>query len=117
MTISRSNSRLRIAALLVFAAVCLTCAAVAVTPFADSAVAAKKKKKKCKKGYQRVGKKCKRKPLLIKPSKIELVVGVAKGATYTNFTDTQRKVGLTGEQMTAVLVIQGVRSNTQVLIK
>lgn len=115
--------------------------------------------KKCKKGYERVGKKCKRKPFVIKPTSITLVAGSLKkgrfGATgysyfpptsrqavlrgywhisngigferlkvqwgvgtdanYLNFTDIDRKVGLTGENMTAVLVVQGVRSNTQVL--
>lgn len=117
--------------------------------------------KKCKSGYEKKGGKCVRKPLLIKPSKLQLVVGklrdgrlgatgyaefpktsrkaalkgywhisngvgyerlkvewsVAKGATYTNFTDTDRKVGLTGPEMTVTLVIQGVRSNNQPLIK
>jgi hypothetical protein len=150
-----SVPRLRLAALLVAAAFSVSTAAM-VSYTASPAAAAKKK---CKKGYQRVGKKCKRKPLVIVPSEVKLVAGslrkgrfgatgyayfpstsrpavlrgywhisngigyerlkvewaVGKGANHSNFTDTQRKVGLTGEQMTAVLVIQGVRSNTQVL--
>lgn len=116
-------------------------------------------KKKCKKGYERVGKKCKRKPLVITPDSITLVAGslkkglfgatgysyfpatsreavlkgywsisngigyerikvswnVAKGANFSNFTDGQRKVGLSGPNMTATLVVQGVRSNAFVL--
>lgn len=115
--------------------------------------------KKCKKGYERVGNKCKRKPFVITPTSITLVAGslkkgrfgatgysyfpvtsrqavlrgywhisngvgfeklkvewkVGKGADYSNFTDLQRRVGLTGGNMTATLVVQGVRSNTQVL--
>lgn len=141
---------------MLLASFCLSISVVATAYVASPASAAKKK---CKKGYYRVGKKCKRKPEVITPSSITLVAGslkngrfgatgysyfpktsrqavlkgywhisngigfeklkvewsVAKGATHSNFTDTQRKVGLTGEQMTAVLVIQGVRSNTQVL--
>lgn len=117
--------------------------------------------KKCKSGYEKKNGKCVRKPFVIKPTKVQLVVGklrgglfgatgyaefpktprkavlrgfwhisngvgyerlkveweVAKGATYSNFTDTQRKVGLTGPDMTVTLVIQGVQSNNQPLIK
>lgn len=158
MNRSFAVSRVRLAALLLVAAFSISALAV-TTGYVASPAAAAKKKKKCKKGYVRVGKKCKRKPLVIKPSSITLVAGVlrngrfgatgyayfpttsrnavlrgywhisngigferlkadwnvAKGANHTNFTDMDRKVGLTGENMTAVLVVQGVQSNTQVL--
>lgn len=158
MTRSLSANRMRLAILLLVAAFTLS-AFVVSTGYVAGPAAAAKKKKKCKKGYVRVGKKCKRKPQVITPSSITLVAGslrngrfgatgyayfpattrqavlrgywhisngigferlkvewgVGTGANYSNFTDTQRKVGLTGEQMTAVLVVQGVRSNTQVL--
>ncbi len=117
--------------------------------------------KKCKSGYEKKNGKCVRKPLVIKPTKVQLLVGklrdgrfgatgyaefpktsrkavlkgfwhisngvgyerlkvswdVAKGMLFTNFTDTNRKVGLTGPDMTVTLVIQGVQSNNQPLIK
>lgn len=150
------TNRMRLAVLLIIAA--LGVSGVVAAVYATSPAAAAKKKK-CKKGYMRVGKKCKRKPQVITPSSITLVAGslkqgrfgatgyayfpatsrqavlrgywhisngigferlkvewsVAKGANHTNFTDTQRKVGLTGEQMTATLVVQGVQSNAFVL--
>lgn len=156
---SLSASRMRLAALLIVLAFGVSSVAVVTGFVASPTASAKKKKKKCKKGYVRKGKKCKRKPEVIKPTSITLVAGslrngrfgatgysyfpktsreavlrgywhisngigyerlkvewnVAKGATHSNFTDTQRKVGLTGEEMTVVLVIQGVQSNTQVL--
>lgn len=134
-------------------------AAFGAATFASANETSVSAKKKCKKGYERVGKKCKRKPFVITPSSITLVAGslkkgrfgatgysyfpatpresvlkghwhisngigfeklkvewkVAKGATHTNFTDTQRKVGLSGPNMTATLVVQGVRSNAFVL--
>jgi hypothetical protein len=43
--------------------------------------------------------------------KLKVDWNVAKGQNFTNFTDTQRKVGLSGPNMTATLVVQGVRSN------
>ena len=43
--------------------------------------------------------------------KLKVQWGVGKGQDLSNFTDTQRKVGLSGPNMTATLVIQGVRSN------
>lgn len=135
--------------------VALVCSGVATAPAGSADLTISAKKKKCKKGYQRVGKKCKKKPFVITPSSITLVAGVlkkgqfgatgysyfpvtgresvlkgyweisngigyqrlkvswnvAKGQDYSNFTDTQRKVGLTGQNMTATLVVQGVRSN------
>lgn len=151
------GARTRLLVLLILAVFCLSSSFVTAAYIASPAAAAKKKK--CKKGYMRVGKKCKRKPLVITPSSITLVAGslkkgrfgatgyayfpatsrqavlkgywhisngigferlkvewnVAKGANHSNFTDTHRKVGLTGEQMTAVLVVQGVQSNAFVL--
>lgn len=156
MNNAHSANRLRLAILLIIAA--LGVSTVVATAYAASPASAAKKKK-CKKGYYRVGKKCKRKPLEVKPSSITLVAGslkkgrfgatgyayfppasraavlrgyweisngigytrlkvewgVGKGFDYTNFTDTQRKVGLTGQNMTATLVVKGVRSNAQVL--
>lgn len=157
MNRSFAVSRVRLAALLLVVAFSISALAVTTAYVASPAAAAKKKK--CKKGYVRVGKKCKRKPQVITPSSITLVAGslrngrfgatgyayfpattrqavlrgywhisngigferlkvewnVGKGENHSNFTDTQRKVGLTGETMTAVLVVQGVQSNTQVL--
>lgn len=154
---SLSISHTRLIALLIVVAFSFSAFVVASAYVSSPAAAAKKKK--CKKGYVRVGKKCKRKPLVITPSEITLVagslrngrfgatgyayfpattrqavlkgywhisngigyerlkvqLGVAQGENHTNFTDMDRKVGLSGEQMTAVLVVQGVRSNTQVL--
>lgn len=159
MVRSTTMTRVRLAALLLVSAFCVASFIAAATYVTDPAAAAKKKK--CKKGYQRVGKKCKRKPFVIKPSSITLVVAkvrdgrfgatgyayfpktpresvlrgywhisngvgyerlkvewlVAKDATHTNFTDTNRKVGITGENMTATLVVQGVQSNAQEAIK
>lgn len=150
----------RFSVIAVFVLIAFACVAVSAVTI-DATPAAAAKKKKCKKGYKRVGKKCKRNPQVIKPTKIVLVVGklrdgkfgatgyaefpktsrnavlkgfwhisngigyerlkvswnVAKGVTYSNFTDTERKVGLTGTDMTATLVIQGVQSNAQPLIK
>lgn len=145
---------------LLIAVVALVCSGVATAPAGSANLTiSAKKKKKCKKGYERIGKKCKKKPFVITPSSVTLVVGVlkkgrfgatgysyfpqtsrkavlkgywhisngigferlkvewsiAKGANYSNFTDYERKVGLTGKNMTAVLVVQGVRSNAQVL--
>jgi hypothetical protein len=146
-------SRARVLALLLVAV--FSVAAIGATSVASATDASAAKKKKCKKGYERVGKKCKRKPFVITPDSITLVAGVlkkgqfgatgysyfpatnrasvlkgywqisngigfeklkvewriAKGQNFSNFTDTQRKVGLSGPNMTATLVIQGVRSN------
>lgn len=156
MNLAFPPNRLRLTIMLIIAA--LGVSTIVATAY-DVSPASAAKKKKCKKGYYRVGKKCKRKPMEITPSSITLVAGslkqgrfgatgyaefpktsrqavlkgywqisngigyerlkvewrVAKGAIYTNFTDTQRKVGLTGAQMTAVLVVRGVQSNAQVL--
>lgn len=157
MNFTHSVNRMRLVVLLVVAAFSVSAFVVATAYVASPAAAAKKKK--CKKGYYRVGKKCKRKPMEVTPSSITLVAGslkkgrfgatgyayfpaasreavlrgyweisngvgytrlkvewgVGKGFDYTNFTDTQRKVGLTGQNMTATLVVKGVRSNAQVL--
>lgn len=159
-------SRVRMLALLlvaVFSFAVFSFAAIGATSVAsasDASTSAKKKtkkkaKKKCKKGYQRVGKKCKRKPFVITPDSITLVGGllkqrrfgatgysffprvardavlrgywhisngigyerlrvewkVFKGQDYLNFGDLDRKVGLSGREMTATLVVKGVRSN------
>lgn len=148
-------TRVRLIALVVVACVAFTATATTTGALGSSATVAKK----CKKGYERVNGKCKRKPFVITPSSITLVVGVlkkgqfgatgysyfprtsrasvlkgyweisngigyerlkvkwnvAKGQDLSNFTDSQRKVGLTGQNMTATLVVQGVRSNAQPL--
>lgn len=149
--------RIRLITLLVASLFAVSATATATGAIGSPASIAKKKK--CKKGYERVGNKCKRKPFVITPSSITLVAGslkkgrfgatgysffpstsrravlkgywhisngigfeklkvewaVGEGQNHSNFTDTQRKVGLSGENMTAVLVVQGVRSNAQVL--
>lgn len=43
--------------------------------------------------------------------KLKVEWNVGKGQNHSNFTDMQRNVGLSGPNMTATLVIQGVRSN------
>lgn len=43
--------------------------------------------------------------------KLKVEWRVGKGQNHSNFTDIQRKVGLSGPNMTATLVVQGVRSN------
>jgi hypothetical protein len=145
------TNRIRLIALVVAALFAVSATATATGALGSTASIAKK----CKKGYERVGKKCKRKPLVIKPDSITLVAGslkkglfgatgysyfpstsraavlrgywhisngigfeklkvewkVGKGQDLSNFTDTQRKVGLSGPNMTATLVVQGVRSN------
>lgn len=152
-------TRIRVAALLLAAAFAFTTLVVASGMIAQPASAAKKKK--CKKGYQRVGKKCKRKPFIITPAKLVIVAGklregmfsatgyaefpptpragvlkghfhlsnglgfervkfelnVAKGLNSTNWTTNPKRVGITGETVTATLVIQGTQSNAFTLIK
>lgn len=147
------TNRIRLITLLVASLFAVSATATATGAIGSSVSIAKKKK--CKKGYERVGKKCKRKPLVIKPDSITLVAGslkkglfgatgysyfpstsraavlrgywhisngigfeklkvewnIGKGQNLSNFTDTQRKVGLSGPNMTATLVVQGVRSN------
>lgn len=149
------TNRIRLIALVVASLFAISATATATGALGSPASITKK----CKKGYQRVGKKCKRKPFVITPSSITLVAGVlkkgqfgatgysyfpvtsraavlkgywhisngigfeklkvewsvGKGQDLSNFTDTQRKVGLSGPNMTATLVIQGVRSNAQPL--
>lgn len=151
-------TRIRIAALLLTAAFTFTTLAATSGVIAQPANAAKKK---CKKGYERVGKKCKRKPYVIKPAKLVIVAGklregmfsatgyaefppvpragvlkghfhltnglgfervrfelnVAKGLNSTNWTTNPKRVGITGETVTATLVIQGTQSNAFTLIK
>jgi hypothetical protein len=145
------TNRIRLIALVVAALFAISATATATGALGSSASVAKK----CKKGYERVGKKCKKKPFEITPSSITLVAGVLKkgqfGATgysyfpfttrdsvlkgyweisngigyqrlkvswkvgkkqdLSNFTDSQREVGLTGKNMTGTLVVKGVRSN------
>lgn len=155
-------SRVRMLALLLVAVFSFAAiGATSVASASDASTSAKKKKTKkkaktkCKKGYERVGKKCKRKPFVITPDSITLVAGVlkqrqfnatgysffprtsraavlrgywhisngigyerlkvewkvGKGQEYLNFGGLKRKVGLSGPNMTATLVVKGVRSN------
>lgn len=60
MTRSLSVSRMRLIALLIVAAFSISTAVVATGYVASPASAAKKKKKKCKKGYKKVKGKCKK---------------------------------------------------------
>lgn len=61
MTRTSSVPRLRLLALLVLALFSLSAVAVASSSLVDPASAAKKKSKKCKKGYKKVNGKCKKK--------------------------------------------------------